>query len=94
MPKRRKPKTYETTVDGKKVRVTVPENPTDEDTLLPALKDNFSPQALAAIIAYLQPANTNNADVDRQVLPWFRDRLVALVGGDEALNRLCEELGL
>ena len=93
MPKRRKPKTYQTTMDGKKVSVTIPEDPCDEDTLLEALRDNFSPHAVAAIVAYLQPARTNNPDVDRQ-LAWFRDRLVELVGGDELFNRLCEELGL
>ena len=88
----RKLKTYETTLDGKKTKVTIPENHRDEDVLA-ALKDNLSPEAVATIIAYLQPARTNNPDVDRQVR-WFSDRLTDLVGGDEAFNRLCEELGL
>ena len=92
--KRRKPKTYETTLDGKKARVTIPENQRDEDTL-GALKDNLSPEAVAAIAAYLvaRPTAAPNAKVNRE-LNWFTDRLVNLVGGDEAFNRLCEELGL
>ena len=94
MAKRRKPKTYETTQDGKKTRVTIPENQRDQDTL-EALKDNLSPQAVAAIAAYLvaRPAAAPNASVNRE-LNWFTDRLVELAGGDEAFNRLCEELGM
>ena len=93
MAKRRRRKTYETTMDGKKVRVTIPDNPRDEDVLFEAMKDNLSPEAVAVIIAYLQPVKTKNGNVDRQVA-WFRDRLVELVGGDKAFNQLCEELGL
>ena len=61
--RRRKPKTYETTLDGKKTRVTIPENQRDEDTLLDALKDNLSPEAVAAIAAYLvaRPTAAPNA---------------------------------
>ena len=61
--------------------------------VLGALKDHLSPEAVATIIAYLQPVRTKNPDVDREVA-WFAGRLVDLVGGDEAFNRLCEELGL
>ena len=95
MAKRRKPKTYETTLDGKKTRVTIPENPVVDDTLSETLKDNLSPEAVAAIAAYLvaRPTEAPNAAVNRE-LNWFTDRLVDLVGGDEAFNRLCEELGL
>ena len=94
MAKRRKPKTYETTLNGKKTRVTVPENQRDEDTL-EALKDHLSPEAVAAIAAYLvaRPTEAPNASVNKE-LNWFTDQLVELVGGDEAFNRLCEELGL
>ena len=96
MAKRRKPKTYETTLDGKKVRVTVPEKE-DTDVLAEALKDNLSPHAVAAIAAYLQAAiGTNDPDVDKEV-NWFREKLVDILCGrkdEQAFNRLCEELGL
>ena len=94
MPKRTKTETYETTLDGKRTRVTIPENPRDDETLFEA-KDDLSPHAIAAIIAYLlaRPAAAPNASVNRE-LNWSTDRLVALGGGDEALNRLCEEIGL
>jgi len=65
----------------------------DEQDLFDALKDNLSPQAVAAIVAYLQPANTSNPDVNRQ-LRWLADRLTDLVGGPEQLGRLCDELDL
>ena len=93
--RRRKAKTYETTLNGKKTRVTIPENPVVDDTLNETLKDNLSPEAVAAIAAYLvaRPTAAPNAAVNRE-LNWFTDRLIDLVGGDEAFNRLCEELGL
>ncbi len=64
-------------------------------TLDGALKDNLSPEAAAAIAACLvaRPTEAPNAAVNRE-LNWFTDSLVELVGGDEAFNRLCEELGL
>jgi hypothetical protein len=65
----------------------------DEQDLFDALKDNLSPQAVAAIVAYLQPAHTSNPEVDRQ-LRWLADRLTDLVGGPEQLDRLTDELGL
>jgi len=65
----------------------------DEADLFAALKDNLSPEAVAAIVAYLQPARTNNPAVDREVR-WFADQLVTLVGGTEQQNRLADEVGL
>ena len=65
----------------------------DEQDLFDALKDNLSPQAVAAIVAYLQPARTTNPEVDRQ-LRWLAGRLTDLVGGPEQLDRLTDELGL
>jgi len=90
--KRKRPDTYEVTrEDGTKARVTVPEN--DEQDLFDAIREQLSPHAVAAIVSYLQPARTNNSDVDRQVR-WFADELVKLVGGYEQQARLAEELGL
>ncbi len=67
----------------------------DEGVLFEALKDNLSPQAIAGIAAYLvaRPTAGPNASVNKE-LHWFVDQLVDLVGGDEAFNRLCEELEL
>jgi hypothetical protein len=91
MKKTRKPDTYEATIKGKKVRVTVPTS--DESELFEAVREQLSPQAIAGIVAYLQPAETNNHDVDRQVR-WFSEELVKLLGGYEQQSRLAEELGL
>jgi len=65
----------------------------DEQVLFDALQDNLSPQAVAAIVAYLQPAKTDNTEVNRQ-LRWLAERLTELVGGPEQLDRLTDELGL
>jgi len=91
MKRRNRPETYEAEVNGKKVRVTVPEN--DESDLFAAVREQMSPHAVAAIVSFLQPVRTNNSDVDRQV-HWFAEELVKLVGGYEQQSRLAEELGL
>ena len=57
------------------------------------LSDALSPQAVAAIVAYLQPAKTKDRAVNRQ-LRWFAERLTELVGGPEMQGRLAEEVGL
>ncbi len=64
----------------------------DESELFEHVREQLSPEAVAAIAAWLQPAQTNNADVNRQVA-WFRDRLVEMLGTDR-YNALCDELGL
>ena len=91
--KRKRPKTYEADEGNRKVRVTVPEDPKPEDVLLDALRDSLSPQAIATIVAFLQPVRTNAPEVDEQV-GWFAERLVEAVGGYEAQSRLAEEVGL
>jgi hypothetical protein len=65
----------------------------DEQVLFDALKDNLSPQAVAAVVAYLQPTRTSTPGVDRQ-LRWRSDRLPDRVGGREQLDRLTDGLGL
>ena len=69
----------------------------DEADLFEALKDNMSPEALAAIASYIDTANstvgTNNPAVDDQVA-WFAGQLRELVGGEKQYNSLCEGLGL
>jgi len=89
--KRNRPQTYEATVKGKKVRVTVPEN--DEQDLFDAVREQLSPHAVASIISHLQGARTNNTDIDRQV-NWFAEELTKLLGGYEHQAHLAEELGL
>ena len=86
-------KVYDAEVCGKKRRVTVPQDPRPEDLLTDALRENLSPHAVAAIAAYLQPVRTADPQVDRQVR-WFAEMLTEAVGGEDELNRLCEEVGL
>jgi hypothetical protein len=57
------------------------------------LSDALSPQAVAAIVAYLQPARTKDKAVNHE-LEWFASRLTELVGGPEQQGRLAEEVGL
>ena len=83
-------KTYEMQ-DG--TRCTVPENDRT-DPLVKALKDNLSPEAVAAIAAYLQVRGMLvNAKV-RKEIDWFERVCTDAVGGDEAWNTLVENMGL
>ena len=84
---------YDVEIRGKKHRVTAPEDPKPEDLLTDALRENLSPHAVAAIAAYLQPVHTRDPEVVRQVR-WFAELLTEVVGGEDELNRLCDEVGL
>ena len=89
---REKIKTYAAKLpDSRTVRCTVPEN--DENDLFDAIREQLSPEAVAAIASCLQINRTNNPEVDRQVR-WFHDQLCQLLGGYEQQARLAEELGL
>jgi len=57
------------------------------------LSDALSPQAVAALVACIQPAKTKDNAVNRE-LRWFAERLTELVGGPEQQGRLAEEVGL
>lgn len=88
-----KPKTYKhTRPDGATVRVTVPEDPKPEEMLIDAIRENLSPQAVAAIIAYLQPVNTNDPGVTREV-QWFAKQLTDAIGSQQ-INQLMDEIGV
>jgi len=72
------------------------------NSLSDALRENLSPQAVAAIAAFLQPQRygplnpnepTASAEVNAQVA-WFGERLTKMVGGDEQVKQLLEEVGL
>jgi len=91
--RRRRPETHEADANGKKVRVTVPENPDPIETMQDAIRDQLSPHAVAAIVSYLQPVSTKDSAVNKEVA-WFSERLVELLGGYEQQSRLAEELGL
>jgi hypothetical protein len=93
MAKRKGVITYVTTMDGRKVAVTVPENPDPVQVMVDAIKDNVSPAAVATIIAYLQPVKVKDKAVQREV-EWFSEKLVEAVGGNAALNQLMDEVGL
>ena len=86
-------KTYEATVDGRKIRCTVPEDPRPEEILVEALRDCLTPEAITTIAAHLSAARTRHAEVNRQVA-WFTDLLVHMLGGPSQYNRLMEEVGL
>ena len=61
--------------------------------LIDALRENLSPEAVAAIASWLQPARTNDENVDREVR-WFTEQLAQALGGWDQQSRLAEELGL
>ena len=70
----------------------------DQEAFNKVMRDNLSPEAIAAIIALLQPAGSyrndtpaNNAAINE--VHWFRDTLLTMVGLDE-FHRLVNEIGL
>ena len=97
--KRKTPKTYEATHQGRKVRVTIPDR---EDPVEPAkelrdlLQDCMSPQAVAtiafAVNAHLAHGGTTGRTY--QQADWFQRQLVAALGGQDAYERVCREAGL
>ena len=73
-------------------------NPNNNLAFQNMLRDNLSPEAVVAIIAFLQPAgsyrpaNEEGAAALKQVA-WFAETLRELVPAQER-NRLMDELGL
>ena len=64
----------------------------DDAELFEHIREQLSPEAVAAIAAWLKPARTNNPDVDRQI-QWLIDQLIEMLGADQ-YNALCDDLGL
>ncbi len=62
-------------------------------SLVDALRESLSPEAVAAIASWLQPARTNDENVDREIR-WLAEQLAQALGGWDQQNRLAEELGL
>ena len=70
----------------------------DQEAFEKVIRDNLSPEGVATIIAFLQPAafyKPTNEDAIRglQQAEWLADTLTEMLGVDE-VNRLFEELGL
>ena len=60
--------------------------------LMNEIRDAMSPQAVALMVAHLQSVGgPTNANLE---VAWFRDALVDLVGGPDAVNVLFEEVGV
>lgn len=70
----------------------------DQPLFEKVINDNLSPEAIATIIAFLQPAafyKTDNADAEQALrqVEWFADTLTEMLGVEEH-NRLMDKLGL
>jgi len=103
---RKRPKTYEAECRGKKVRVTVPQRHQTVaysgeavEVLRDVLRDNLSPQAVAAVAAHLHGIVKTTDDKVNGEVAWFTQQLLEMLGDQPACrtgryNALCEELGL
>jgi len=87
----RKTVTHTAEYNGVEIQVTVHDRPSSQEILVDALRENFSPEALATIAAHIQPAALVQKNIE---VKWFYDRLTELVGGPEAMGRLFDEVGL
>jgi len=94
---------YTAEYQGRKVRVTIPERRDQRayegdlsDILQDVLRDTFGPEAIAALAnAVRVQVNGNFKDrAVRRQLHWLADRLVEMLGGEEAYVRLCKEAGV
>jgi len=70
----------------------------DQEAFEQVIRDNLSPEGVATIIAFLQPATsyrapTPEANRGLMELEWLANTLIDLLGVDE-YNRLLDELGL
>jgi hypothetical protein len=70
----------------------------DQAAFEKVIRDNLSPEAVATIIAFLQPAAHYRPADERAMqalreVEWFADTLTALLGVEEC-QRLFEELSL
>ena len=70
----------------------------DQDAFEKVIRDNLSPEGVATIIAFLQPAAfykpaNEGAIRGLQQTEWLADTLTDMLGVDE-VSRLFEELGL
>jgi hypothetical protein len=65
---------------------------TIKQTLQATMIDAMSPQAVALIIAHLQPVDGNGTA--QQEVAWFRELLVETVGGPDAASDLFDEVGV
>ena len=87
---KQKPRTYDASHKGKKIKVTIPDDL--KDTLEDVLRENLSPLAVVAIASHLFAARTKDSKVNTEI-QGFASLLVNLVGTTE-YNNLLEELGL
>lgn len=90
------PRTHEVEHKGHKVRVTVPEDDSPEDRLNDAIKNSLSPEVVAALANAVR-VHINGRRTNREVrsqLEWLANRLVELVGGEQAYHDLLKEAGL
>jgi hypothetical protein len=56
-----------------------------------ALRDNLSPEAVAMLAASIDHEVVKDEKVASEV-KWFRDLLVEMVGGEDEVNRVCDDL--
>ncbi|MBX3433277.1 MAG: hypothetical protein KF847_08145 [Pirellulales bacterium] len=70
----------------------------DQAAFEQVIRDNLSPEGVAAIVALLQPAGSylngqpaNERAINQAI--WFRETLLELIGADE-FNRTIDEIGL
>jgi len=64
-----------------------------EPTMQDAIRENLSPETTALAAAYLQGATCKDAEAVQGV-QWLCERMVAALGGPDAMTRISEELGL
>jgi len=91
----RKVKKYEVEVEGRKARVTVPDEAEAlaYEALKDAIRENLTPEAVVGAAACMVGIDSIKDKGVRQQVQWFQNMLINTVGV-EAYNRMLEEIGL
>lgn len=81
-----------------KTKLRNPHGIVSQEAFARVIRDNLSPEGVATIVAFLQPATlykapTREAERALLELEWLVDALIDLLGADQ-YNRLLDELGL
>jgi len=84
---------YQVASKGRMVNVTVPEDVSNREILIDAIKESMSPEAVAAMVPFLRSAQVRKTkpEVTRQI-NWFANVLAEAVGGDKRVDELCADV--
>ena len=81
---------YQVESKGRTVNVTVPDDVSNREILIDAIKESMSPEAVAAMVPFLRSAQVRQTKSEvTQQINWFANVLAEAVGGERQVDALC-----